>query len=86
MTPARTDRAQLVHAYADGTKFEARRILYAHVRPRHDVGAWALGHLDLAPAARVRRERVSVDDSGHGFGSPRAASTNVDAWKVNSSE
>jgi len=53
VTPARTDRVQLARAYADGTKFEARRRLYAHLRPPRDFGGWALGHLDLAPAARV---------------------------------
>ena len=53
MSPARTDRAQLARAYADGAKFEARRSLYAHLRPPRDFGEWALGHLDLAPGATV---------------------------------
>lgn len=51
--PPGADRAHLARAYADGSKFEARRNLYAYLRPPRDFLGWALDHLELHARARV---------------------------------
>ncbi len=53
--PARpgTDRTRLRQAYADSSKFDQRRNLYAYVHPRVDVLGWALDHVPFPAGGRV---------------------------------